>query len=71
MDECSGVQPIVSIDRTAKTFVVREVTVSYEGDVDFRGGSAADLAVGRGVEARGRLSNDGTRLAAERIEFKD
>ena len=63
--------PIVSIDRTAKTFVVREVTVSYEGSVDFRGGSAVDLAVGRGVEARGRLTNDGTRLAAERIEFKD
>ena len=62
---------IVSIDRTAKTFVVREVTVSYEGSVEFRGGTAADLAVGRGVEVKGRLSSDGTRVAAERIEFKD
>ena len=63
--------PIVTIDRVAKTFVVREVTVSYEGSVDFHGGTAADLAVGREVEARGRLSEDGTRLAAERIDFKD
>ena len=62
---------IVVIDRVARTFVVREVTVSYAGGVDFRGGTAADLAVGVKVEARGRLSADGTRLDAERIEFKD
>jgi hypothetical protein len=62
---------IIAIDRIARTFVVREVTVSYAGDVDFGGGTAADLAVGREVEARGRLSEDGTRLAAEKIEFKD
>lgn len=63
--------PILVLDREAKTFVVREVTVSYAGPVDFRGGGAADLAVGRQVEARGRLSEDGTRLVAQRIDFKD
>ena len=63
--------PIVSLDTVAKTFVVREVTVSYSGAVDFRDGTAADLAVGRKVEVRGTLSADGTRLQAERIEFDD
>lgn len=63
--------PIVSLDTAAKTFVVRDVTVSYSGSVDFRNGTAADLAVGRKVEARGRLTADGTRLQAERIEFDD
>jgi len=63
--------PIVSLDTVAKTFVVREVTVSYAGEVDFRDGTAADLAVGRKVEVRGKLSTDGTRLQAERIEFDD
>ena len=58
-------------DREARIFVVREVTVSYAGAVDFRGGTTADLAIGREVEARGRLSEDGTRLVAERIDFKD
>ncbi|HEY5321687.1 MAG TPA: DUF5666 domain-containing protein [Caldimonas sp.] len=63
--------PIVSLNTAAKTFVVREVTVSYAGEVDFRDGTAADLAVGRKVEVRGKLSTDGTRLQAERIEFDD
>jgi len=63
--------PIAAIDREAKTFVVREVTVSYAGEVDFRDGGADDLAVGRQVEARGRLSEDGTRLVAQRIDFED
>ena len=63
--------PIAALDTAAMTFVVRGVTVGYAGNVDFRDGTAADLAVGRRVEVRGRLSDDGTRLAAERIEFED
>lgn len=62
---------IVSLDTVGKTFVVREVTVSYSGSVDFRNGTAADLAVGRKVEVRGALTADGTRVQAERIEFED
>ena len=61
---------IASLDAAAKTFVVRNVVVGYAGTVDFRGGSAADLAVGREVEARGMLSADGTRLLATRIDIK-
>ena len=62
---------IVSIDTAARTFVLRGVIVSYAGTVDFRKGSAADLAVGRQVEARGTLSPDGTRVQATRIDFGD
>ena len=65
--EVSGA--IASLDTAAKTFVVRNVVVSYAGTVDFRGGTAADLAVGREVEARGMLSADGTRLQATRIDI--
>ena len=61
---------IASLDTSARTFVVRNVVVSYAGTVDFRDGSAADLAVGREVEARGTLSSDGTRLLATRIDFR-
>ena len=63
--------PVAALDTSARTFVVREVTVSYSGSVEFRNGTVADLAVGRKVEARGRLTADGTRLQAERIEFED
>jgi Domain of unknown function (DUF5666) len=67
--EVSG--PIVTLDTAGKTFVVRDVTVSYSGSVEFRDGSVADLAVGRKVEAKGTLSADGTQLQATRIEFSD
>jgi hypothetical protein len=62
---------IASIDTTGQTFVAHGVTVSYAGTVDFRNGTAADLAVGRTIEARGSLSADGTRLQATRITFRD
>ena len=62
--------PIASIDTAGKTFVIREVVVSYSGAVDFRNGSAVDLVVGREVEARGPLSADGTRLQATRIDLR-
>ncbi|MEP6738949.1 MAG: DUF5666 domain-containing protein [Caldimonas sp.] len=57
------------LDAAAQTFVIREVTVSYSGSVDFRNGSAADLALGKSLEVRGMLSADGTRLQAARITF--
>ena len=64
---------ITSADSATRTFVLRGVTVEYllvGSPTDFRDGSAADLAVGRNVEARGTLSPDGTRLLAARITFK-
>jgi hypothetical protein len=62
---------ISTVNAPAQTFVVHGVTVSYSGSVDFRNGSAADLAVGRNVEARGALSADGTQLQATRVTFRD
>jgi hypothetical protein len=61
---------ITALDTVAKTFVVRNVVVSYSGAVDFRAGTALDLALGIEVEARGMLSADGTRLQATRIDFR-
>jgi hypothetical protein len=61
---------IASLDIVAKTFVVRNVVVSFSGAVDFRNGTALDLAPGIEVEARGMLTADGTRLQATRIDFR-
>jgi Domain of unknown function (DUF5666) len=64
---------ITSVDLATRTFVLRGVTVEYllvGTPTDFRDGTAANLAVGANVEARGTLSADGTRLLAARITFK-
>lgn len=63
---------ITTIDTTARTFVLRGVTVSYAASgIDFRKGTAALLAVGVQLEVRGTLSADGTMLQATRISFGD
>ena len=63
---------IATIDTTARTFVLRGVTVSYAASgIDFRKGTAALLAVGVQLEVRGILSADGTMLQATRISFGD
>ena len=63
---------ITSIDTAAKTFLLREVTVSYAGaGIEFRGGSAALLAAGAKVEVKGELAADGKTLNAKRISFGD
>lgn len=61
---------ITSLDAASRTFVIRNVVVDYSGSVDFRDGTAANLALGIEVEARGALSADGTRLQATRIDFR-
>jgi hypothetical protein len=63
---------ITAIDTSAKTFVLRGVTVGYGGPaVDFRNGTETQLAVGVRLEVRGTLSADGTMLQAMRISFGD
>ncbi|MEP7299032.1 MAG: DUF5666 domain-containing protein [Burkholderiales bacterium] len=63
---------ISALDTTAKTFVLRGVTVNYGGSaVEFRKGTAADLANDRKVEVKGTRSADGTTLTATRISFED
>jgi hypothetical protein len=61
---------ITAIDTTAMTFVLRGVTVSYASStVAFKGGTAAQLAVGVQVEVHGSLAADGVTVQATRIEF--
>jgi hypothetical protein len=62
---------LAELDTAARSFVLRGVRVSYAGPVEFRDGTAADLANGRQVEVRGRVSSDGTGVSATRIEFDD
>jgi hypothetical protein len=61
---------ITALDAVAQTFVVRGVTVSYSGAPRFDGGTAADLAVNRAVNVKGRLSSDRTRLQAASIHIE-
>ena len=64
---------ITSIDRATRTFVLRGVTVDYSGPlgpVEYKDGNEATLDSAVNVRVRGRLSSDGTRLVATRIEFK-
>ncbi len=64
---------ITSVDAPNLSFVLRGVTVSYSivaPATDFRNGTAANLAPGVNVEARGLLSADGARLVAARVTFK-
>jgi hypothetical protein len=60
---------ITSVDRTAMTFALRGVTVSYAGNVAWKGGDAESLAAGRMVHVAGVPSRDRTRLDAMVIDF--
>jgi hypothetical protein len=60
---------ISALDANTPRFTLRGVTVDYSGPVDYRDGTQDDLKVLASVEVRGRLSSDGTRLVATRIEF--
>lgn len=63
---------ISAFDATAKTFLLRGVTVSFAGSgIEYRKGSEANLANGRNVEVKGIRSSDGTQLAAIRISYED
>jgi hypothetical protein len=62
---------ISALDTTAKTFLLRGVTVNYAGSVEFRKGTIADLANGKQVEVKGTRAADGTTLIATRISFEN
>jgi len=64
--------PISNLDTTAKTFVVRGVSVHYDSATTvFKDGVEADLANGKDVEVKGTLSADGTSVQATSIEFEN
>ena len=62
---------IDSLNTTAKTFVLRGVTVDYNGSVEFRDGIDTNLAnIGlKSIEVKGVISADGTKVQATRISF--
>lgn len=63
---------ISAFDLSAKTFVLRGVTVSFAGaTIEFRKGAVINLANGKNVEVKGMRSTDGTTLLAIRISFED
>ena len=60
-----------ALDTTAKTFSLRGITVNYGGaSVEFRKGTAADLANGKNIEVKGTRSSDGATLLATRVSFE-
>jgi len=61
---------ITAVDSTAKTFVVRGVTVSYAGSVTYPNGSQAGLVVGAKVEVKGGVGSTRTLVQAVRIQFE-
>jgi hypothetical protein len=61
---------ISALDTTAKTFTLRNATVSYSGSVIYKNGTEANLANAKNVDVYGVLSADRTRVQAQRIEFK-
>ena len=61
---------ISAANSTARTFVVRGVTVAYDDTTTFEDGDAGDIADGRQVEVRGALSTDGTELRATTIHVE-
>jgi hypothetical protein len=62
---------ITSVNTTAQTFVLRGVTVSYAGAVDYERGNASQLIANAKVEVDGVLAIDGTTINATKIKFED
>ena len=59
-------------DPVAKTFLLRGLTVTYAGPVEYRdGASEASVVNGARLEVKGVLSADGTQLRATRIAVED
>jgi len=61
---------VSALDTTAKTFVLREITVNYSRVLEYKDGREADLANGRALEVKGLWSEDRRVLFAAVIEFE-
>jgi hypothetical protein len=61
---------VAELDAAANTFKLRGVTIEFgRAGVDFVGGNAAALVNGTNVLVTGKVSANGTRVAAQRIQF--
>ena len=63
--------PVSGLDITAKTFLLRGVTVSYADAVKYEKGSQNNLRNGAKIEVKGRLAPNGAMVIATRITFDD
>ncbi|MBL8329179.1 MAG: hypothetical protein JNJ71_10035 [Rubrivivax sp.] len=61
---------VSALNTTAKTFKLRNVTVSYAGSVTWKDGAETDLADGKRVSVKGTPSADRTQLVATQIDFE-
>ena len=59
-----------ALDSTAKTFLLREITVDYSRVLEWKNGAPTDLANGRQLEVKGLWSTDRRTLVAVVIEFE-
>jgi hypothetical protein len=59
-----------SLDTNAKTFMLREVKVSYAAVLEWKDGGPSDLADGRAVEVKGFWSEDRSVMLAAVIEYE-
>lgn len=62
---------ISGLNAASKTFALRGLQVSYAGAVEYKKGSASNLANGVLVEVKASLPSTGTTLQATRIHFED
>jgi len=61
---------IDAVDAPAQRFVVRGVTVMWSTATRFESSSPGDITVGRNVEVKGVLSNDGQRIDATLVHVE-
>jgi len=61
---------ITALDTTAKTFVVRNVTVTYSDTTTYVNGTVASLAVGANVDVKGGVGSTRTQVLASQITFR-
>lgn len=61
---------VSALNASAKTFVLRAVTIDYSTVSEWKDGSASDLADGKRVEVKGEWSTDRRTLRAVKIEFE-
>jgi hypothetical protein len=61
---------ITSVDTTARTFVLRGITVNYAGTVTYTGGTEAGLVVGAKVAVRGTVGATRNMLTAVSITYE-
>ena len=66
---CQLIGAITAVDVTAKTFVVRGVTVSYGDATTYVNGSLADLTVGRKVHITGAVGSRRNQVQARVVSF--